>query len=108
MYALPWVDRLYPGHFRDVIFLAPDEGDAKACAGHEHRERLRHTIIESLDCYVVHGRRSGIAADCRIASGTNPVVEFMNLAPSTLDACPNAMCFARKPIFRRVNFLIAW
>lgn len=108
MHALLWVNRLFPGHFRNVIFLAVGEVDAKAYDGHEHLERLRHTITESLDYYVAHCRRHGIAADYRIAFGTNPVVEFMNLASSTLDEYPNAVCFASKLIFRRVNFLTAW
>ena len=87
-----------------MIFLAVGEVDAKAYDGHEHLERLRHTITEALDYYVAHCRRNGIAADYRIAFGTNPVVEFMNLASSTLDEYPNAVCFASKLIFRRVNF----
>lgn len=54
--------------------------------GHEHLERLRRTIAESLDYHVARCRRDGIAADYRNAFGTNPVVECMNLASSTLDA----------------------
>ncbi len=108
MHALLWVNRLFPGHFRNVIFLAVGEVDAKAYDGHEHLERLRHTITESLEYYVAHCRRNGIAADYRIAFGTNPVVEFMQLASDTLDAFPNSVCFASKLIFRRVNFLTAW
>ncbi|KWC69320.1 hypothetical protein WL56_37820 [Burkholderia cepacia] len=61
-----------------------------------------------LDNDVAQCRRSGIAADYRIAFGTNPVVEFMNLASSTLDEYPNAVCFASKLIFRCVNSLPAW
>ncbi len=57
---------------------------------------------------VAHCRRSGIAADYRIAFGTNSVVEFMNLASSTLDEYPNAASFASQLIFRRVNCLTAW
>lgn len=94
MHALLWVNRLFSGHFRNVIFLAVGE--------------VRHTITEALDYYVAHCRRNGIAADYRIAFGTNSVVEFMNLASATLDEFPNSMCFASKLIFRRVNFLTAW
>ncbi|KWB56303.1 amino acid transporter [Burkholderia ubonensis] len=108
MHALLWVNRLFPGHFRNVIFLAVGEVDAKAYDGHEHLERLRHTITEALDYYVAHCRRNGIAADYRIGFGTNPVLEFMNLASATLDEFPNSVCFASKLIFKRVNFLTAW
>ncbi len=60
-----------------------------------------------LDNDVAHCRRSGIAADYRIAFGTNSVAEFMNLASSTLDEHSNAASFASKLIFRRVNCLTA-
>nr|WP_258403585.1 hypothetical protein [Burkholderia cepacia] len=108
MRVLLWVNRLFPGHFRNVIVLAVGEVDVKAYDGHEHLEQLRRAITEALGYDVAHRRRSGIAANYRIAFGTNPVVEFMNLASSTLDEHPNAVCFASKLIFRRVNFLPAW
>ncbi|MCA7934335.1 hypothetical protein LGM45_35380 [Burkholderia cepacia] len=66
------------------------------------------TRSPKLDDDVAHCRRSGIAADYRIAFGTNSVAEFMNLASSTLDEYPNAASFASKLIFRRVNCLTAW
>ncbi|KWZ47378.1 amino acid transporter [Burkholderia savannae] len=108
MHALLWVNRLFPGHFRNVIFLAVGEVDAKSYDGEEHLERLRHAITSSLDYYVAHCRRHGIAADYRIAFGTHPIVEFMRLADETMDEFPNSVCFASKLIFRRVNFLTAW
>ncbi|AIO69176.1 APC family permease [Burkholderia oklahomensis] len=108
MHALLWVNRLFPGHFRNVIFLAVGEVDAKSYDGEEHLERLRRTITSSLDYYVAHCRRHGIAADYRIAFGTHPIVEFMRLAEETMDEFPNSVCFASKLIFRRVNFLTAW
>ncbi len=66
------------------------------------------TRSPKLDDDVAHCGRSGIAADYRIAFGTNSVVEFMNLASSTLDEYPNAASFASQLIFRRVNCLTAW
>ena len=104
MYALPRVNRLFPGHFRNVIFRTAGEVDAKAYDGREHLERLRRPIAESIDYDVAHCRRNDIAAEYRIAFGMNPVVECMYLASSTLDAYPSGVCFASKPIFRRVNF----
>ncbi len=66
------------------------------------------TRSPKLDNDVAHCRRSGIAADYRIAFGTNSVAEFMNRASSTLDEYPNAASFASQLIFRRVNCLTAW
>jgi amino acid transporter len=107
MHALLWVNRLFPGHFRNVIFLAVGEVDAQSYEGAEHLERLRQTIAASLDYYVAHCRRHGLAADYRIGFGTDPVAEFMKLAETAMEEFPNSVCFASKLLFRRVNFLTA-
>ncbi len=108
MHALLWVNRLFPGHFRNMVFIAVGEVDAKSYDGAEHLARLKGTMISALDYYVAYCRQHGIAADYRIAFGTNPVVEFIRLADATMDEFPNSVCFASKLIFRNVNFLTAW
>jgi amino acid transporter len=108
MHALLWVNRLFPGHFKNVIFLAVGEVDAQSYEGAEHLQKLRQTITSSLEYYVAHCRRHDIAADYRIAFGTHPIGEFMKLAEATMDEFPNSVCFASKLIFKRVNFLTAW
>jgi hypothetical protein len=108
MHALLWVNRLFPGHFKSIIFLAVGEVDAKSYEGEEHLQRLQQTISASLAYYVGFCRQHGIAADYRMAFGTHPVIEFMKLADATMDEFPNSVCFASKLIFKRVNFLTAW
>jgi amino acid transporter len=108
MHALLWVNRLFPGHFKNVIFLAVGEVDARSYEGAEHLQKLRQTITSSLEYYVAHCRHHGIAADYRIGFGTHPIGEFMKLAETTMDEFPNSVCFASKLIFKRVNFLTAW
>jgi K+ transporter len=108
MHALLWVNRLFPGHFKSIVFLAVGEVDAKSYEGEENLQRLQQTISASLAYYVGFCRQHGIAAEYRMAFGTHPVIEFMKLADSTMDAFPNSVCFASKLIFKRVNFLTAW
>jgi len=48
MHALLWVNRLFPGHFKNFIFLAVGEVDAQSYDGAEHLERVRQTITASL------------------------------------------------------------
>jgi len=108
MHAFLWVNRLFPGHFKNFIFLAVGEVDAQSYDGAEHLEHLRGIITSSLEYYVAHCRRHGIAADYRISFGTHPLGEFMKLAEATMDEFPNSVCFASKLIFKRVNFFTAW
>ena len=108
MHALLWVNRLFPGHFKNFIFLAVGEVDAQSYEGAEHLDRLQGTIKSSLEYYVAYCRRHGIAADYRVAFGTHPIGEFLTLAETTMNEYPNSVCFASKLIFKRVNFLTAW
>jgi hypothetical protein len=108
MHALLWVQRLFPNHFRNFIFLAVGEVDAKSYDGVEHLERLQNTISQSLAYYVAQCRKHGLAAAQRAAFGTQPVQEFVALAHKAMEEYPNSVCFASKLIFKRVNFLTAW
>ncbi|PTB19683.1 amino acid transporter [Trinickia symbiotica] len=108
MHALLWVQRLFPGHFRNFIFLAVGEVDAKAYEGEEHLDRLQREITQSLAYYVGQCQKHGLAAQQRAVFGTEPVQEFVSLAQQTMAEYPNSVCFASKLIFKRVNFLTAW
>ncbi|AOY95609.1 amino acid transporter [Cupriavidus sp. USMAA2-4] len=108
MHALLWVQRLFPGHFKNVVFLAVGEVDAQSYEGQETLQRLQQAVGESLRYYVACSQRHGLAAEARAAYGTNPVREFIGLVDAVTAQYPNSVCFASKLIFRRVNFLTAW
>jgi amino acid transporter len=108
MHTLLWVSRLFPGHFQNFVFLSVGEVDAQSFEGQEQLDRLRRAIEESLDVCVAHCHRHGWAATYWIAYGTDPVAEFTKLAEETLADYPNAVCFATKLIFPRVNILTRW
>ncbi len=108
MHALLWVERLFPGHFKNMIFLAVGEVDAQSYEGQETLHRLQQAIGDSLGYYVASCQRHGLAADSRAAFGTNPVHEFMKLVDEVAAQYPNSVCFASKLIFQHVNFLTAW
>jgi K+ transporter len=48
MHALLWVLRLFPGHFKNLVFLAVGEVDAQSFEGQEHLQRPRQQIEETL------------------------------------------------------------
>jgi len=108
MHALLWVQRLFPGHFQNFIFLAVGEVDAQSYEGQETLHKLQHTIGDALQYYVGTCQRHGLAAESRAAYGTNPVMEFTLLVDEVMAEYPNSVCFASKLIFRHVNFLTAW
>jgi len=108
MHALLWVNRLFPDHFKNIVFVAVGEVDARSYEGEDQLQRLRKTINASLEYYVAHCQRHGIASTYRVAFGTHPINEFTRLAEATMNEFPNSVCFASKLIFKRVNFMTGW
>jgi len=108
MHALLWVLRLFPGHFKNFVFIAVGEVDAQSYEGQEQLHRLQETIEASLRYYSSHCNRHSLATEYRVAFGTDPVEEFTTLAEKVMEEYPNSVCFASKLVFTRVNFLTAW
>jgi amino acid transporter len=108
MHALLWVNRLFPDHFKNIVFLAVGEVDSRSYEGEEQLQKLRKTMTSSLEYYVSHCQRHGIASTYRVVFGTRPIDEFTRLAQSTMEEFPNSVCFASKLIFKRVNFMTGW
>jgi len=108
MHTLLWVPRLFPNHFKNYVFLAVGEVDAQSFEGHEQLDRLRVTMEKSLSICVAHCHRHGLAARFEIGFGTDPVEQFGKLAERVMKQYPNAVCFATKLIFVRVNMLTRW
>jgi len=108
MHTLLWVQRLFPGHFRNFVFLAVGEVDAQSYAGTEKMQKLHETIEKSLRYYTGFCHRHGLAAEYRMAFGTDPLEKFTELTWQAMDDYPNSVCFASKLIFTRNSFLTAW
>jgi hypothetical protein len=108
LHALMWVQRLFPGHFKNCIFLAVGEVDAQSFDGQGALRTLRYTIENSLRYYVTFCHRHDLAAEYRMSFGTEPVDEFVKLAERTMEEYPNSVCFASKLIFAHVNILTRW
>jgi len=99
MHALLWVQRLFPGHFRNFVFLSIGEVDAQSYDGQGALRTLQYTIENSLRYYVNFCHGHGLAATSRIGFGTDPVEELSKLTEIVTQEFPNSVCFASKLIF---------
>jgi hypothetical protein len=108
MHVLEWVQRLFPGHFKNFIFLAVGEVDAQSYEGEEQLRVLRSKIEAALGYYTSYCHGRGLAAISYVAFGTDPVDEFSKLTQQVLREFPNSVCFASKLIFSNVNLLTGW
>ncbi|HTP94361.1 MAG TPA: APC family permease [Burkholderiales bacterium] len=108
VHALLWIVRLFPGHFRNFVFLGVGEVDAEGFAGEGALRTLRYQMENSMRYFVAYCHRQGFAAEYAIAFSTDPVEAFVDLAQKAFDKYPNSVCFASKLIFARSSFLTRW
>ena len=75
IHALLTIIRMFPGQFRNILFVSVAVIDYDRLRGSKEIEELRKSTDEQLRKYVDFAHRAGFAADSRMAMGTDPVDE---------------------------------
>ena len=104
VHALLTIQRLFPGHFANIIFVSIGVIDAATMKGVQEVERLREQTQESLRSYVDLAHRFGLAAESRMAIGTDVLDEGEELCSAIAAEFPRSLFFLGKLIFERERF----
>ena len=104
VHALLTIQKIFPGHFRNIIFVSIGVIDAAAMKGVQEVERLREHTRESLRNYVDLAHRFGLAAESRMAIGTDVLDEGEELCSAIAAEFPRSVFFLGKLIFERERF----
>lgn len=105
LHALLWVQRMFPDHFRNFIFVNARTVDAQAYGGDESIEQLRTEATVALSYFVNFCHSHGLAAKSYLAFGTDAVEELAKLCEQVRNDFPNAIFFTSKLITEDENFL---
>ncbi|MDE2131378.1 MAG: APC family permease [Betaproteobacteria bacterium] len=105
MHTILWVQRLFPGIFKNFIFLSVGAVDTQSYGGEGSLEGLQRDVHNVCNYYVNFSHRNGIAAKAYEAFGTDRVDELTNLAFKVREEFPNCVFFASKLIFVHDNWL---
>jgi hypothetical protein len=106
VYALQWVRREFPGHFKNFIFMNVRTVDAQSYGGSENIERLRGQATQALDYFVNYCHGNGLAAKSCLAFGTDPIDELTKLAEGIHREFPDSIFFTSKLILEHDNWYI--
>ncbi len=105
LHALLWVQRMFPGHFKNFVFINARTVDSQAYGGNESLESMKINASVSLNYFVNFCHSYGMAATSYVAFGTDPVEELSSLCAKIQDDFPNAIFFTSKMVFERENWL---
>jgi amino acid transporter len=105
LHALLWVQRMFPDHFRNFVFVNARTVDSQSFGGREDLAAMKVEANASLSYFVNFCNSKGWAAKSYLSFGTDPIDEFTRLAERVMAEFPNAVFFTSKLIFERENWM---
>jgi amino acid transporter len=104
LHSLLWVQRMFPDHFKNFIFVAARTVDSQAYGAENTIAQLRTEAETSLNFFVDFCKSHGLAARAYLAFGTDAVNEVYKLCEQVNSEFPNSIFFTSQLIFEKDNF----
>ncbi|HYD61758.1 MAG TPA: APC family permease [Noviherbaspirillum sp.] len=104
LHALLWVQRMFPRHFRNFIFLNARTVDAHAYGGEGAIEQMRSQANDTLKYFVDFCHSHQMASAAYLGFGTDVVAEVTKLCEAIHKEYPNSIFFTSKLIFEHDNW----
>ncbi|MES2150837.1 MAG: APC family permease [Pseudomonadota bacterium] len=104
LHALLWVLRMFPGHFKNFLFVNARTVDSHAYGGEGALEKMREEAAETLEFFVDFCQSHGMASSSYISFGTDAVDEVTKLCETINREYPNSIFFTSKLIFATDNW----
>lgn len=104
VHAMLTIQRLFPGHYRNFVFVSVAVVDAATMKGVEEVERARLSAEESLQKYVALAHCFGLSAEYRFDVGTDVLEAGERICEEVLAEFPRAVFFMGKLIFQDERF----
>jgi hypothetical protein len=104
IHTLLWVQRLFPKHFRNFIFISAKAVDTQSYGGGEQSDRLRAALDRALAFYVNYCHANGLAATAYYSLGTDRIDELVKLAEGVQKEFSNCAFFTSKLVLRNENW----
>ncbi|MCC7145015.1 MAG: APC family permease [Phycisphaeraceae bacterium] len=99
------VVRLFPGSFKNFVFISVGIIDAGNFKGANELSHLQEHVKTQVDKYVHFAQRQGFHAQAFTAMGMDVVAEVANLAPRILEQYPDTVFFGGQLVFNNETML---
>jgi hypothetical protein len=108
IHSLLSIARLFPDHFRNVVFVSVGVIDSGRFKGQAEIENLRRLKEDDLKSFVDVANCLGWYGEYRYALGIDLIDELEKLSKGVAREFPKSVFFAGKLVFQRENFLTRW
>ncbi|OYV96652.1 MAG: amino acid transporter [Acidobacteria bacterium 21-70-11] len=104
VHALLTIQRLFPGYYRNIVFLSVGVVDSGHFKGRTEVDSLIASTESSLRRYVDFAHRLGFAAESRYRIGTDVVLDAEQLCHEVQREFPKGVVFLGKLVFAQEKF----
>ncbi len=104
MHTLLWVQRMFPGHFKNFIFLSAGVVDVGSYGSDASLAHMRGKLEKRLQYFVDFSNEHGFAAASRVSYGNDPVRQLSELAKKASEEFPNTVFFSATLISKQDNW----
>lgn len=105
MHTLLWLLRLFPGVFKNILFIGIGEIGSEQFARDKSLDALRRNNKGTLKLLSGYCTRRGIPSQFYVAYGTDVVEEYTKIVQEIIVEFPRAVFFGSKLIFDNENFI---
>lgn len=103
MHTLLSVMRIFPGQFKNFVFLTAGAVDVESFSGQKELEEMQKTVNQNLNYFVKYCLQYQIPAEGYVVFGTDPILELQHLSDQMCQKYPKAVFFASTLIFKNEN-----
>ncbi|HJW55830.1 MAG TPA: APC family permease [Burkholderiaceae bacterium] len=104
LHALLWVQRMFPGHFKNFIFVNARTVDSHAYGSDAVVEQMRTEAKATLQYFVDFCHSHNMASESYLSFGTDAVADITRQCQEISTKYPNAIFFTSKLIFQTDNW----
>lgn len=106
MHALLWVQRLFPGIFKNFVFVRVGEVDIESFSAPKQLSLMQAKVTMSLSFFANFARSNGLAYKTYEDYSIDPVDSSVKLADKIKEDFPNCTFFASQLVLEKDNWLV--
>ena len=104
MHTLLWVQRMFPGHFKNFVFISVGVVDVGSYGSEVALEKMQEKIALQLQYFIDFSHQHGFAATSFVRYNNDPVEALVDLAEHVSDKFHNCVFFAASLISKQDNW----
>ena len=108
LHTVDRVESLFPGHFRNFVFVSVGEVDSHSYGSDQLLRTLQYETRATLDALVNYVHHRGKGARWYDAYGSDRLAQLESLALEVRATFPNSVCFASRVVFEKEHWWNRW